>query len=578
MIDRRILFRCDGGLIPELGTGHIVRCLILAKELVKKPHVEVAFLMSDYEEGMQIVEKQGHQVFRIREDEDEDFRTIKTIQEFKPDIYVRDNLSSKAELMSLIKSTGVILVSIDDTGEGAEFADITINPILHDGKALYEGYDYLVLPYAEVQTKTTQLKVPDSRNKIVFASFGGYDHQNITQKFVESIGYSDGNVKFHIVVGNLYDRIDALQNIAQDNPDIRIYKSPENYNELLQSADIAIISGGLTLFQAVAYGIPSLVISQYEHQKVNADRLEKFGVIRNLGLANQFDFSTLKSNIYKLMSDEEELISMSNTARRLIDGLGTKEVSSIIGIIDRLDWDSDFFHQNIAYLYPRRLRDSIVKFAFRKCEKENIDCLYYLCNCHDSESVRIAEKYGFHFVDIRLTYRLNLERDSHISGLMQIDGLEIRSSCEGDAPALSTIAQDSYVNSRYYFDDNFSAELCKKFYRDWIVKSMKGKFDDIVFVAVIENDIVGFISCRQMTSNMGKIGLVGISQRFQGRHIGQHLMQKALEWFKEKNIPFVEVVTQGRNINSQKMYQSCGFRSKETALWYHKWFTKKYSN
>ena len=32
----KILFRCDGGTAPDIGTGHIYRCLSLANNLVSK--------------------------------------------------------------------------------------------------------------------------------------------------------------------------------------------------------------------------------------------------------------------------------------------------------------------------------------------------------------------------------------------------------------------------------------------------------------------------------------------------------------------------------------------------------------
>lgn len=573
MMTKRILFRCDGGSIPELGTGHLVRCFILANELLKNAHAVIAFLMGDNPESIEKTEKQGFQVYVIKHEQEEDFRTIKTIIDFKPDIFVRDRLNSSAELMNLVKHTGIILITIDDLGEGAEFADITINPILHNGKALYEGYQYLVLPGVP---DAEWNRIGNSQNPKVFAFFGGYDYLDITQQFLRCIQQSKDVVEYHIVVGDLYDKIDLLREMSSNNENINIYQSPEDFSTILKSCDLAVVSGGLTLFQAVAYGIPSMVISQYKHQLDNAEKLQNYGAAQNLGLFKLVDFSNLVQKIKALIVDEDKRKEMSNKGRYLIDGLGTREVSSIIGIIDRLEWDSDFFCKNIAYLYPKRLRESIVKFAFKKCQEEDIDCLYYLCNCHDPESVRIAEEYGFHFVDIRLTYEMSIDPDSYVHNLTQIDDLQIRESCPKDIPVLSKIAQTSYMHSRYYFDRHFSTEHCQRFYRDWIVKSTKGKFDDIVFVTLIHDQVAGFISCQKTTPNMGKIGLVGISQDFQGQGLGRHLVQKAIEWFRKENLPFVEVVTQGRNLNAQKLYQSCGFTSKRTELWYHKWFTKKY--
>ena len=35
-LNKRVIFRCDGGNVPEIGTGHIYRCLTIAKFLETK--------------------------------------------------------------------------------------------------------------------------------------------------------------------------------------------------------------------------------------------------------------------------------------------------------------------------------------------------------------------------------------------------------------------------------------------------------------------------------------------------------------------------------------------------------------
>ena len=34
----------------------------------------------------------------------------------------------------------------------------------------------------------------------------------------------------------------------------------------------------------------------------------------------------------------------------------------------------------------------------------------------------------------------------------------------------------------------------------------------------------------------------------------------------------MKVVTQGRNIAGQRLYQRCGFLTRSVELWYHKWY------
>jgi len=52
-----IFIRCDGG--AKLGTGHIIRQLMIAKELKRIIQTEIEFLMKDVPEGISRVEKVG---------------------------------------------------------------------------------------------------------------------------------------------------------------------------------------------------------------------------------------------------------------------------------------------------------------------------------------------------------------------------------------------------------------------------------------------------------------------------------------------------------------------------------------
>ena len=35
-LKKKFVFRCDAGNIPEIGTGHVSRCLLIAKSLIKE--------------------------------------------------------------------------------------------------------------------------------------------------------------------------------------------------------------------------------------------------------------------------------------------------------------------------------------------------------------------------------------------------------------------------------------------------------------------------------------------------------------------------------------------------------------
>ncbi|MCX6545108.1 MAG: GNAT family N-acetyltransferase [Acidobacteria bacterium] len=232
----------------------------------------------------------------------------------------------------------------------------------------------------------------------------------------------------------------------------------------------------------------------------------------------------------------------------------------------RLPWDTHFFSRSIGTVTRRRITRKLASFIEADCERAGIECLYYLADCHDQESVIAAEAHGFTFVDIRLTFETDLDAVQPHS-----DFGHVRLSVPTDIDRLSAIAGNSYAVSRYYFDKHFPEAICKRFYSEWLEKSCRG-YASAVLVATDQNEPMGYVTCQIRDNATGAIELVGVSEQARGRSFGKALVQAALDWFRSQGMRRATVVTQGRNHGAQRLYQRCGFVTAETALWYHRWF------
>jgi dTDP-4-amino-4,6-dideoxy-D-galactose acyltransferase len=233
-----------------------------------------------------------------------------------------------------------------------------------------------------------------------------------------------------------------------------------------------------------------------------------------------------------------------------------------------LDWDSDFFGVRVARLVPRRLNPSEMKRAMVWCRNHRIDCLYFLADAADLQTIRLSEKYRFRSVDIRMTLERELKEPDFLKPLY---GAKLRLSSEQDIPALESIAKTAHQDSRFYYDPHFKTARCSALYQTWIRYSCRD-FADAVWVAEIDRKPVGYVSCHLKGQNRGEIGLVGLAQSAQGKGLGQGLILESLRWFFRQGVRQVSVVTQGRNIRAQRLYQRCGFLTCSVDLWYHYWF------
>jgi len=237
-----------------------------------------------------------------------------------------------------------------------------------------------------------------------------------------------------------------------------------------------------------------------------------------------------------------------------------------------LDWDSEFFGLRIGRVTENRLQPETIEQINQWADLQRIDCLYFLADIGDLKTIRLAEINEFRMVDIRVTLEKIIDKSTTIPNQASIGSIRLVSP--DDLNALKAIARVSYHDTRFYADTNFPVARADALYEIWIEKSCKG-YADAVFVLEIDQQSAGYISCHLLGEGKGNIGLVGVSQNSQGKSIGNLLIDSALNWFVGKNVTQVSVVTQGRNIKAQRLYQRCGFLTRSLQFWYHRWFINK---
>jgi dTDP-4-amino-4,6-dideoxy-D-galactose acyltransferase len=238
-----------------------------------------------------------------------------------------------------------------------------------------------------------------------------------------------------------------------------------------------------------------------------------------------------------------------------------------------LPWDTGFFGVRIGRVAGNRLSDSLVSEIERWTEAELIDCLYFLADFSDAETIRIAEMRGFRLTDVRVTLDLKLPRT--LTAPVKYDPA-IRHAVPEDAKALKAIARLGHTDSRFFFDGRFPKERCADLYETWIETSLGG-YADTVFTADDGGRAAGYVSCHLDGPRKGRIGLVGVAAEARGRGLATGLTRAALHWFEHEGVERVSVVTQGRNVSAQRLYQSCGFTTCSVQLWYHRWFDRAFS-
>lgn len=237
-----------------------------------------------------------------------------------------------------------------------------------------------------------------------------------------------------------------------------------------------------------------------------------------------------------------------------------------------LQWDTDFFGHRIARAHGHTLDKEGVRSILAWCRQHNIECLYFLANSDQPETIRLAEDNRFRLVEVRMNMGRSIKAWDPESRQKNQD-VSIRHARPEDLPVLEKIGALSYVNSRFFFDDRFSEEKWQAYYATWVRNSCSGSAD-LAYVAELDGNVVGYITGNidQQDPTVGIYELTGVAPEARRAGVGQELFRSGIDWYVEAGVERIWFATQGRNIPTQRMVQRDGFYTLSCQLYYHKWF------
>ena len=129
---------------------------------------------------------------------------------------------------------------------------------------MYSGYNYLILS-REIYKKSIFRK-----NQKYSCHVWRRDKRKLTNFFLTAIPEIPLNININIILGQSDKRLVKLyrSKIEKYNltSKIKLFIYPKNFQRIIKKADIGVTSGGLSLFEFAAYGIPTISLPQYKHQ------------------------------------------------------------------------------------------------------------------------------------------------------------------------------------------------------------------------------------------------------------------------------------------------------------------------
>jgi UDP-2,4-diacetamido-2,4,6-trideoxy-beta-L-altropyranose hydrolase len=337
-----VFFRADANRL--IGTGHITRCRCLARGL-RKQGVASSFLMAGGKSPVTVsLEQEGFEVFTLHEEESADADAlVKRISSRGPrrSLLVVDSphapFYSRA-FQDGIRQSGVRLMLIAFRSEGDFAVDAVHNQNL---LALEEAYPtepctrrllgphYIILDERFSKLRESRSKPGSGPAETLFFFFGGADASNLTLKALRSFAAMEQPLRRIItVVGPLHGRLSKISDFIRANPDlpVELHVDTPEMPGLMAEADIAVTSGGLSIWELACLGVPNVVISTSERERIHTPLLQKRGGCMYLGHEDEVTEQAIRAAVRDLVGNGKKRHEMALAGLTLVDGRGTDRV------------------------------------------------------------------------------------------------------------------------------------------------------------------------------------------------------------------------------------------------------------
>lgn len=342
----KALFLVHGS--KNIGMGHIMRTLSLASELQSRG-IQVSYF-SKYEQGLNAIRRHGFRTVKMHASElsswdfqygdpDElqsDLSFIKTETGGETqDVIVVDSYNVTDYFFRELKKMTDCLVYIDDLNKFPYPVDLLVNGTIPARKLGYVrvypeermllGTQYNLVRKEFVYSGRQSVKAIAEE---ILITTGSADPQYMTGKLLEFLQASAlfEQLRVHVVIGAGFRQEHIWQLGRINKPNILLYQDVENLSGLMRRCDMAISSGGSTLYELAASGVPTLTFCYAENQKLQTALLEEAGTVKNLGSWQDIEARALLEIFEKLVNNREYRRTMAENARRLVDGLGSQRI------------------------------------------------------------------------------------------------------------------------------------------------------------------------------------------------------------------------------------------------------------
>lgn len=279
----------------QIATGHVMRCMSVAKALEKR-NCHCIFVMADHE-GEALLKGQYPVICldsRWNRLEYETEKMEALIQKRRVEKLLIDSYFVTENYLKRINSLTKTFY-MDDLDKFLYPVDTVINYSIYADSFHYEqryrqaGMNTRFLlgcEYAPLRSEFQKISY-SIREQVhhILITTGGTDHYNVAGRLAERIVKSEElkEMTVHIVAGAYHKNKEQLKELGSSFKRIKVHENVTEMAKLMAFCDIAITAGGTTTYELCACKVPSIAIALAENQLNNVKRFAEEGLLLYAG-------------------------------------------------------------------------------------------------------------------------------------------------------------------------------------------------------------------------------------------------------------------------------------------------------
>lgn len=337
----RVLVRTDASV--ALGSGHVMRCLTLADQL-RDEGAKVVFLSAELPGALfDLIRVRGYALGQLSPLVENDFirdanESLVAVGELMPGIsdwLIVDHYQLDFRWEEMMRRCCRQVMVIDDVANRPHSCELLLDQN-YDDHLRYQGLVpancklLLGARYALLRPEYAFDRrvegVPRRPLRKVFVYFGGSDSNDLTGMSLKALMAPRLiGLEVDVVVGANYIHHESLGKLATSRGNTTIYGPRLHLADLMAAADIAIGAGGVTNWERMAVGLPSVVISIADNQVPISEQLHRDGVIHYLGKSDDVTEAIIRDAILEEIETKRYLDRISPSLAAC-DGHGARRV------------------------------------------------------------------------------------------------------------------------------------------------------------------------------------------------------------------------------------------------------------